>query len=163
MRNCLPILAIVGPALAGICHLHPAHAQQAANWPALRAASGSGRAAQDYARVGLPASEDQPASEGPDVPAWIKQAVKDHYARQFMMPDVVIWKFDYTQPYPTGGTAICGRVNYTNSIHRYVGFQRFYALIKYHRLIESAIVSVSLMEDPVHASADAYAIACGRR
>lgn len=96
-----------------------------------------------------------------DVPPEVRQAVTDRFARGFLLPNTVMWKFDYTQPYPTGGLAVCGRVNYQNSTRRYVGEQPFFARLQDGRVIQSGIVARSKIEDPVHANANAFAIACG--
>ena len=96
-----------------------------------------------------------------DVPQALRQAVMDKMARGFVLPDSVVWKFDFTQPYPTGGTSVCGRVNYQNSTRRYVGEQPFFARLLSGRVIKAGIISPSKIEDPVHAVADAFAVACG--
>ncbi len=118
-----------------------------------RAADGPGDAA--------PAGGAARLGRSDDVPQAFRQAVIDKFARGFMLPQTVLWKFDYVQPYPIGGFAVCGRVNYQNSTRKYVGEQRFFARLQDGRVTQSGIVARNKMEDPAHANADAYAIACG--
>lgn len=95
-----------------------------------------------------------------DVPQAIRDAIAEHFRKSFVVPYMVLWKFDFTRPYPTGGTAICGRVNYPGSTHRYKGDHAFYARIQKGVVTDGAIVSTSVAEDPTHITDAAYRIAC---
>ena len=97
------------------------------------------------------------------VPDDVRQAVIAATQRTFIYPQLVIWKFDFIQPYPTDGIAVCGRVNFPNSTRRYVGEQPFYAHMIGGQVIESGVVAQRQNEDPVLANAAAYKIACGER
>ncbi len=100
------------------------------------------------------------AGRSDDVPADMRQAIADHFARSFLLPQLVRWDFLFLQPYPTGGTAVCGLVDYPNSTRQYVGKLPFFARFQNGRIVQSGIVARSYMEDPVHANANAYKIAC---
>jgi hypothetical protein len=98
-----------------------------------------------------------------NVPDDIRQAVIAEMQRTFVYPQLVIWKFDYMQPYPTEGIAVCGRVNFPSSTRHYVGEQQFFAHLTNGEVIGSGIVAHRQNEDPVFASAAGYKIACGPR
>ena len=95
-----------------------------------------------------------------DVPADMRQAVIDHFARSFLLPQLVLWDFQFRQPYPTGGIAVCGGVNYPDSTRQYVGKMPFFARFQSGRIVQAGIVAKSHVEDPVHANANAFKIAC---
>jgi hypothetical protein len=95
-----------------------------------------------------------------DVPPDMQQAVIEKFARSFLLPQLVMWDFGFMQPYPTGGIAVCGFVNYPDSTRQYVGKLPFFARFQAGRIVQAGIVARSHLEDPVHASADAHKIAC---
>jgi hypothetical protein len=102
-----------------------------------------------------------PAGRSQNIPADKQQAIIDHFAVNFVLRDMVIWKFVFSQPYPTGGIAVCGTVNYPDSTRRYVGSRPFYARFVDGKIVTATIVVSGSRNDPAHASADAYKIACG--
>jgi hypothetical protein len=102
-----------------------------------------------------------PTASVDDLSADAKQVIKDHFRKNFMLPDIVLWKFDYLRAYPTGGTAVCGRVNFPNSTRQYVGYKPFYALFQHGDLTGSVIVARE-EADPERASPKSYNIACGQ-
>jgi hypothetical protein len=110
-----------------------------------------------------PAKSDALAVRGrsDDVPADMQQAITDHFMHSFVLPQLVLWDFRFLQPYPTGGIAVCGTVNYPNSTRQYAGKVPFFARFENGRIIQAGIVARSHFEDPVHANANAYKIACG--
>ena len=105
-------------------------------------------------------AQEAPKSRVTDVPETIRNAVIDRLQKNFVYPQLTIWKFDYMQPYPTEGISVCGRVNYLNSTRRYVGELNFFAHIRDGKVVQAGIVSHSVREDPVLGNADAYKIAC---
>ena len=95
-----------------------------------------------------------------DVPDTLRQAVIEQLQKTLVYPELAIWQFDYMQPYPTEGVAVCGRVNYPNSTRRYVGYLKFFAHMRDGHVIKAGIVSPSVRDDPVLSNATAYKIAC---
>ncbi len=110
----------------------------------------------------LPAAHGQSIPKGrvDVVPDDIRQEVIAQMQRTFVYPQLVIWKFDFMQPYPTDGMAVCGRVNFPSSTRRYIGEQAFFAHLRNGKVAESGIVAQRQNEDPVLANAAAYKIAC---
>jgi hypothetical protein len=155
--------AVIAAALLAAGTLVPAAGAQ----PAAPAEAGAQPAApaEAGAQPAAPAeagAQPAPAEAGrTEVPPAMRQLVIDHFAKSFVLPQLVIWKFDYAQPYPTGGTAVCGRVNYPDISRRYVGEQPFFVRFKDGVLVESAMMSRLAIDDPVGASRHAYTIACG--
>jgi hypothetical protein len=96
-----------------------------------------------------------------NIPIETQTLIKARFRNTFLLPELVQWKFDFTKPYPTGGIAVCGRVNYQVSTRRYVGFRPFMALVVDGRVTDHRIVPGVYAEDPTYASLAAYKVACG--
>ena len=95
-------------------------------------------------------AQGQPAPKGrvSDVPDDVRQAVIDRLSKTFLYPQLVIWKFDFAQPYPTGGTSIWGPT--TTRAPRPDG-----------RIVQANIGAARQNEDPGGADATGYQVACG--
>ncbi len=108
-------------------------------------------------------AQPKPNGRVTDVPDNVRQAVIDHLQHTFVYPDLVIWHFEYMQPYPTGGLAICGNLDLPDSTRHYERAQPFYAHYVDGRVVESGIVSPRQNEDPVFSNRAAFGIACQPR
>jgi hypothetical protein len=97
-----------------------------------------------------------------DVTQPMKDSIEAYFHKSLLLPELAIWKYDFTRPYPTGGTAVCGRVNYVVSTRRYYGFLPFFVRFKNGKLVEGAI-AVPPKVNPIQAPTYAYRIACGPR
>jgi hypothetical protein len=95
------------------------------------------------------------------IPLETQQLIKAKFADSFLFPDYVQWRFDFTRPYPTSGTSVCGRVNYQNSTHNFIGFKPFFALILNGRVTDYHIVPGVYAQDVTYAGLAAYKVACG--
>jgi hypothetical protein len=109
---------------------------------------------------GQDAAPPDAGSAGDITPA-MRQTIRDRFRKIFMLPDTVLWRYDFTRNYPTGGISVCGRVNYQDSTRRYVGFLKYYARFTDGKIVDTGILPRNANQDPVHANADAYRIACG--
>ncbi len=98
-----------------------------------------------------------------DVPDELRQAVIYHLQHDFVYPDLVVWDFQFIQPYITGGIAICGQLNLADSTRRYVGMQPFYAIYVSGNVTSAGIVAKRQNEDPVLSNRAAFKIACGQQ
>jgi len=95
------------------------------------------------------------------IPLETQQLIKAKFADSFLFPDYVQWRFDFTRPYPTSGTSVCGRVNYQDSTHAFIGFKPFFALILNGRVTDYHIVPGVYAQDVTYAGLAAYKVACG--
>ena len=107
----------------------------------------------------VPAGAHAPNLNVDDLSAAAKQTIKDRFRPSLILPELALWKFDELRPYPTGGVAVCGRVNFPSSTRVYTGDKPFYALFQHGQITAAAIVE-RIEEDPVRATASAWAIAC---
>jgi hypothetical protein len=107
---------------------------------------------------GPAAAEDDNAAH---IPLETRKLIKAKFEDNFLFPELVEWRFDFTRPYPTSGTAVCGRVNYQDSTHGYIGFKPFFALIVDGRVTDYHIVPGVYAQDVTYAGLAAYKIACG--
>jgi hypothetical protein len=79
-----------------------------------------------------------------------------------VLPQTAHWYFDFMAPYSEGGDVICGSVDYQSAMRKYLGPQRFYAIIKH------GVVSIALLQDPpfvdtTGAEAERFKFLCDRK
>jgi hypothetical protein len=96
------------------------------------------------------------------VPLDIRDAVKAAIAVHLVLPETAKWTFEFMSPYVTGGTVVCGRVDYQSAMRQYVGAKRFYAVVKH------GVVTLSQLQDPpfidtTGAEARDFALLCDRK
>jgi hypothetical protein len=94
------------------------------------------------------------------VPPDLQRITMEHFLPSFVYPDLVQWEWDSAKPYPLGGTAVCGKVNFPNSNRRYLGYKEFYALVVDGKYQEGGIVGNNV-QDPAGAIGFAYRTVCG--
>jgi hypothetical protein len=101
-----------------------------------------------------------PSTDIDDLSVEAKDLIKEKLKKIFMYPDLVLWKYDSLRPYPTGGVAVCGQVNYPDSTRAYTGYRPFFAVIRDGKLF-SADVPAREDRDPRQEWLAAFHIACG--
>jgi hypothetical protein len=111
-----------------------------------------GKAAQSAA------SQDATAA---DITQPMKDAMEAYFHKTLIHPELAIWKYDFTRPYPTGGLSVCGRVNYVTSTRQYFGFLPFFAHFRGGRMVEGGI-AVPAYVDVLQGMTHAYDVACGK-
>jgi hypothetical protein len=100
------------------------------------------------------ASADAPApTAGNPVPDNMKQMSMLYFRKLFVLPDTVLWDFDFTKPYPLGGITVCGRVNFQNSDRVYGGKKLFYTIVQEGKIIDGGVVG-DVVDDPVGTTRD---------
>jgi hypothetical protein len=75
------------------------------------------------------------------VPMETQDTVEANISHYLPLPETADWHFDYMAPYPGGGV-VCGSVDYQSLQRKYVGSQRFYAIIYRNK------ISLSQLQDP---------------
>jgi len=76
------------------------------------------------------------------VPMEVQDLVEEDIAKALPLPETADWHFDFMAPYAGGGDVVCGSVNYQSLERKYVGSQRFYAIVYRHK------ISLSQLQDP---------------
>jgi len=101
------------------------------------------------------------AAQQANVPQDLKQVVIDHFSPMFVVPQTAIWEFDTMSHYLLGGTLICGKVNYQDSLHHYVGPQPFYLVIKSdHSTGDGDLLPLYVVRDPTGTKRSTYTKVC---
>jgi hypothetical protein len=96
-----------------------------------------------------------------DVPPDIRQAVIARLSPQFAVKETAIWEFDSLTPYILGGTLVCGKVNFQNSLRRYMGMLPFYIVVKRGGATgDSGIMPLNLEDDPTGTQYATYRKIC---
>jgi hypothetical protein len=93
-----------------------------------------------------------PPGTGNPVPDSLKQPTMLYFRKLFVLPDTVLWHFDFSKPYPLGGTTLCGRVNFQNSMRVYGGDKLFYTIFQDGKLVDGGVVG-NVVDDPVGTTA----------
>ncbi len=95
--------------------------------------------------IPLPASAQKspqiPPGTSP-VPMEVQDMVEDSIAKNLPLPETADWHFDFMAPYPGGGNVVCGSVNYQSLERKFVGSNRFYAIVYRNK------VSFTQLQDP---------------
>jgi hypothetical protein len=87
--------------------------------------------------------------------------VIDHFSPMFVVPQTAIWEFDSISHYLLGGTLICGKVNYQDSLHRYVGLQPFYLVVRSnHSIGDGDLLPLYVIRDPTGTKRSTYTKVC---
>jgi hypothetical protein len=94
-------------------------------------------------------------SNGEDITQSMRDAVEAYFHKTLIHPELAIWKYDFTRPYPSG------RVNYVLSTRRYFGFLPFFARFSGGTLVEGGI-AVPPYVDVLQGMTHAYDVACGK-
>ncbi len=107
------------------------------------------------------ASAALPAGAG-SVPLETQDLVEAAISPQLVLPQTALWEFDFRVPYSEGGELVCGRVNYQSAMRKYLGPQRFYAII------QGGVVKRSQLQDPPYvdptgAEAERFRLLCDRK
>jgi hypothetical protein len=76
-----------------------------------------------------------------------------YFRKLFVLPDTVLWDFDFIKPYPLGGTTVCGRVNFQNSNRVYGGKQLFYTVFQEGKAVDGGVVG-NVVDDPTGTTRD---------
>jgi len=96
-----------------------------------------------------------------NVPADLKRVVIDHFSPMFVVPQTAIWEFDSISHYLLGGTLICGKVNYQDSLRHYLGMQPFYLVIKSdHSTGDGDLLPLFASRDPTGTKRSTYVKVC---
>jgi hypothetical protein len=92
----------------------------------------------------------------------MQDLIEAEISPQLVLPQTALWQFDFKAPYSEGGELVCGRVNYQSAMRKYLGPQRFYAIIK-----NGAVQRVQLQDppyvDPTGAEAERFRLFCDRK
>jgi len=128
--------------------------------------------------LGLPAAAHaQDATQGHPVPVGAQEAlpagtqsvpletqdlVEAELSPQLVLPQTALWQFDFRAPYGPGGEVVCGRVNYQSAMRKYLGPQRFYAIIK-GGVVKHAQLQDPPYVDPTGAEAERFSLLCDRK
>jgi len=82
-----------------------------------------------------------PANTRP-VPMETQDLVEEIISKNLPLPETGDWHFDFMAPYPGGGDVVCGSVNYQSLQRKYVGANRFYAIVYRNK------VTLAQLQDP---------------
>lgn len=66
-----------------------------------------------------------------------RDLVESELGPQFVYPDTTVWQYLGSRPFVGDGKIICGRVNTMNAARQWRGFQRFFALLRGGKLVQS--------------------------
>ena len=89
-----------------------------------------------------------------------RDLIEDSLAKYLVMPETALWRFTPKKPYLGSTKLVCGTVDYQTSLHKYVGYHRFYALLDDGRVTLSQIEDK--FEDPSGRLADKLDFLCGK-
>jgi len=112
------------------------------------------------AAPGAPAEDPAGAPVEGNVPVALQRRVIAYYSHLFMVPQTAIWQFDSARPYLLGGTVVCGRVNYQNSEHRYVGASAFYLVLTETGTGDGNVLPADPKQDPTGTITSTYRQVC---
>jgi hypothetical protein len=96
------------------------------------------------------------------VPIETQDLVEAAIAPQLVLPQTALWQFDFEAPYREGAQVVCGTVNYQSAMRKYLGPQRFYAIIKAGEVTLSQLQDPPYV-DPTGAEAARFKLLCDRK
>jgi hypothetical protein len=96
------------------------------------------------------------------VPLETQDLIEAEISRQLVLPQTALWQFDFKAPYGDGGELVCGSVNYQSAMRKYLGPQRFYAILK-NGAVKHAQLQDPPYVDPTGAEAERFKLFCERK
>lgn len=96
------------------------------------------------------------------VPLDMQDLVEAKLSPQMVLPQMARWNFEFMAPYAGGGNLVCGSVNYQSAMRKYLGPQRFYAIIQ-HGAITIALLQDPPFVDTTGAEAERFRELCDRK